>query len=332
MFQNRISKRWIGTLRTVGLPLGTGFVLSQVLSGVWGPASPASFGILVIGSAMLVPLMLPRYGRNDRNIKPSQARNVKPTRAAVMLHRGSIGLAITLTCVIVLAGLVRINREVSLWKLGRVARGQIINNEPTSPVPIAGGNVLYSFSYQGTAFTGWAHVNRERYQQLRLGTFVPVTYIPSDPSASHFGLISPVKTKWRIANTALLTLLSAVLAGYLSLGFERHFRRELSLAQKGTEVIGTITHCRAIHKRGQPYSYRVHYRVGLENNNVTEGSATVRPVCGEPTLVGFPVAVLLDSSNPEFHRPVSSLSTVQITSPTLLSKRTNAPLTPNLLE
>ncbi len=331
MSQTRKSKRWIGALRAVGFPLGAGFVVSQVLSGVWGPASPVSFAILLFASALLIPVLLHRNPRRDRDLRPLQERNVKPTPTAVLLHRTSVGLSIALTSLVIVVGLIRVNREVALWKLGRVARGQIINNEPASSVPIAGGSVLYSFGYHGTAYTGWAHVNRVEYKRLRLGTYVPITFLASDPAASHFGVISPAQSLWRIANTSLLSILSAFLIAYLALGYERHFRRELNLAQKGTEVIGTITHCRAVHKRGQPFSYRVHYRVGLDNN-VSEGMATVRPVCGEPTLVGFPVAILIDSSNPEFHRPVSSLMTVNITSPTLLSKRADPPLTPNLLE
>jgi hypothetical protein len=259
------------------------------------------------------------------------ARKAIPTLSAQVMHRASISLAVVLGIAIVSTGLVRINREVALAREGRVARAQIINNEPGSAIPLAGGNLLYSFGYNGIAYTGWAHVNRLQYQRLRLGAYVPVTFLASEPGASHFGRITPAQTAWQIANTTLLTLLSAFLAGYIALGYERHYRRELNLALRGTEVVGTITHCRAIHRHGKPFGYRVHYRVGLDSS-VSEGTATVLPVCGEPTLVGFPVAILVDANQPDYHRPVSALSSVQVISPALLSNRAHPPLTPNLLE
>ncbi len=334
MAQSSNTKRWLGALRTVGLPLGAGFVVSQVLSGVWGPASPACFGVLAIGTVLLVPAFLPRRTIRAKRIKAaklSAGRKANATLSAQVMHRASISLAVVLGIIIVSSGLVRINREVALARDGRVARAQIINNEPGSAVPLAGGNLLYSFGYNGVAYTGWAHVNRLQYQRLRLGAYVPVTFLAADPGASHFGRISPAQTAWQIANTTLLTLLSAFLAGYIALGYERHYRRELNLALRGTEVIGTITHCRAIHRHGKPFGYRVQYRIGLDSS-VSEGTATVLPVCGEPTLVGFPVAVLVDANQPDYHRPVSALSSVQVTSPTLLSNSAHPPLTPNLLE
>jgi hypothetical protein len=201
---------------------------------------------------------------------------------------------------------------LALRRSGRLTEAQVFNKEPEVQLGNATtGLVYYSFRIQRRSVTGRFRAQRADYPLLRTGRHLTVTYLPADPGIHRLGLVDTGRVLREGAATLLLLLCGGVYIVAPAIVLERAWRRELRLARCGVETEGAIVGCRPHYRSGKPVAYDVRYEFELPGGRTLRGAARIGHMEGEPTLIGFPIAVLYDPARPEHHRPSAALRAIR---------------------
>jgi hypothetical protein len=199
-----------------------------------------------------------------------------------------------------------------LRRSGRICEAQIINKEPTSELGRATtGMVYYSFRVRGTPVIGRFRAPRAEFPLLRIGRRLNITYLPAAPRIHRLGIVDNQRVAQDgVADLLLLICSLAYVVGPI-IAIERMLRRELHLARYGVIVSGTITGSRPIHRAGRQVGHNIRYQLTLPEIGQLSGCARIGNVNGEPTLVGFPITILVDPARPKHHRPPAAFRAVK---------------------
>ncbi len=330
--QSKNGKAWLLASRKwllSGMALG---LVAQALSGIWSFSSWQC--ALALGLAVLF-LFIAFYPRGSVQAAglPTLPRVRRAwlsprTLATVTAWRTIAAMFGVLT--LMATGLHALH-EVLLWRHGRLVEAQVINNERGSQVPIGGGAIEYAYRIGKVAYTGTVEVDQSRYHALRMGAFLPVTYLPGNPHIHRVGVVRGIEVAWNLLNTMLLISLAFLVLYDVLLAYERIARSQLRLVRTGVECIGVISHCKAVRRHDEVVAYQVHYSVKLPGG-ISSGTAVVLPVTGEPTMVGFPVRLFCDPNKLHNHLPIAAVRMAHFELPPLTPAPDGASLSRNRVE
>jgi hypothetical protein len=172
-----------------------------------------------------------------------------------------------------------------LRTVGREASGEIerLWHEGKASVPM----VTYAFTADGARILGESSVPAALWADLRKAGFLPVRYLPSNPTVNH-------PAAWAAAATP--AWLAFFFPAWLAAGgifLLTSLKRQAEMAAEGVAAVGVVTRCFRV-KAG----WRVRYQFRAQEGAVSKGSDQVlhRPE------VGATVCVLYLPRNPRRNR------------------------------
>jgi hypothetical protein len=173
-------------------------------------------------------------------------------------------------------------RAEALRTQGREASGEIValwRKSDKSHTPM----VTYLFTANGVRLRGDSSVPGEFWEKIRKAGFLPIRYLPSDPSVNHpVAWDPPVEPAW------LPFLLPALLAG-LGTGLLINLRRHAEVAAEGVPAVGVVTKCFRV-KGG----WAVRYQFRMKDGTAGKGSSQVQ----RRVEIGANICVLYLPQNP----------------------------------
>ncbi len=219
-----------------------------------------------------------------------------------------------------------LTNQILLNRFGRKINAIVINNEYDSPLPKVGGSIVYVYNIKNNSYSDSIYFNTAHYKLHRFLSTLPVTYLPSSPAIHQVGPVTMQSISVDSINTVLMLIFIVMWEIEVFFAYERNAFQQLALGRTGLEISGTITQCKARTRKGRILGYRIHYGIATPNG-ISFKSATISPNTGEPTLVGFPISVLLDKNNLHTHLPSTSLSMIQFSHPSVELKSAHNSLT-----
>ncbi len=143
-------------------------------------------------------------------------------------------------------------------------------------------------------------------QKMRVMGVLRATYLRSNPEVHTLEVVDNTIVAQKVGALTLLFLIGAVYVGAPILLAESLLRSQLRLARIGRPMTGTITGCRPLYWRGQVRAYHVTYSYTPTGGRIHAGRALIAPGGGEPTLVGFPIVILVDPARPWHYCPLDA--------------------------
>jgi len=174
----------------------------------------------------------------------------------------------------------------ALRQSGVESRGQIIDAWAGGKYSAPG--ISYSFSVDGTSYTGRSDVPHNLLGSLHQNDSLTVRYLPADPNTSH-------PAAWEESTASLLRgLFFPIFLVFFGLMFVRRFPLQRRLAMQGLAVRGCVTEREGNGpSRGQPY---VNYTFRIASNDEVEiGSCP----CDSYPKAGSSVCVLYLPQDPK---------------------------------
>jgi hypothetical protein len=184
----------------------------------------------------------------------------------------------------------RLLREESAITEGRVTRLWRSRDDEKQPW------MAYRFSGQGQTYENRAKVSLRLWQSLRVGSPLPVYYVPSRPDlSSPFTTARGALPSW----VAFLIAIGLAGGGFLSTLPIRSQRRLLSEGRPAPGLV--IKHGKAerrSHGRGLESKY--YYEFPLLSGAIAKGEAGP---CKNPPVIGSTIPVIYDPDNPRRNAP-----------------------------
>ncbi len=273
-------------------------------------------GLLLLSGAVSIARVPMLSGlRRHRTLQPQRERRPVCFRRSVQFVR-LLGAIVVLGVFAIGAvfSVPRLSALEALKRSGRIVDAVIISKQPVSELRGAPtGQVYYSFRVENRTVSGHFKASREDYPRLGTGGILPVTYLPGKPYVHLLGVLDT--GSWVRHLCSILLLLSIGMVGLIApiLSIEMALRAQLSLARAGEAITGTIVGCTPCQRRGRCVGYQVRYEFALPSGVRLGGRARIPYLRGEPTLVGFPITVLVDPVHTWRHAPLAALTRVRFT-------------------
>lgn len=235
------------------------------------------------------------------------SRSAKLHASKRLILKSIIGASAGVALAALFPALLRSMELIDLYKNGKSVSAQVINNEPGSPSPNGGGTLLYAYHIQNTAYTGKMDVPASTYARLRMGSVIPITYLPAYPAVHHIGRFHLQSFILELAEVIMIWVNVSLILPYIWLCLYLFYNHYISLAMYGRRLEGLISACRPIRRHGQITAYRLDYRFNTPAGSEYSGSARTQITIGEPTLAGFPIILLWNGKEPPEALPVSTI-------------------------
>lgn len=151
--------------------------------------------------------------------------------------------------------------------------------------------VGYDYSVDGRSYNRGANIAKEHWQTLQIGSFLPIHYLPSDPTQSYPDADPPNSQKhWLLVlPIACFSLGIFSLFAYTQVAVVLRARRLLAA---GRPARGVVTRCRA--SQGRSGGYVVNYDFSLPDGSQCQG----RKHSDSPLAEGSVITVLYNPDNP----------------------------------
>lgn len=143
-------------------------------------------------------------------------------------------------------------------------------------------------------------------RKMRVMGVLRATYLRSNPEMHTLETVNNATLAQKLGALTLLLMIGTVYIGGPILLIENSLRSQLRLARIGRTTTGTITGCKPLYWRGNVRAYLVAYAFTPVGGRAHSGRALISPDAGEPTLVGFPIVILVDPARPWIYRPLNS--------------------------
>jgi hypothetical protein len=168
-------------------------------------------------------------------------------------------------------------RTQSLQATGEIVRLWHSDNKEHTPM------VTYAFTANGIRLQGDSSVPEKLWEGIRKAGFMPIRYLPSDPSINH-----PLAWEPSIEPAWVPFTLPVLLAG-VAIGLLIHVRRQGQVAAEGVPAVGVVNRCFRV-KGG----WAVRYQFRMKDGAIARGSSQA----GHRLEVGSAICVLYLPPNP----------------------------------
>jgi hypothetical protein len=180
----------------------------------------------------------------------------------------------------------QIQQRAVLQREGREVVGEITRQRSGSRISVP--SVSYTFTVNGTAFSGWAQMPQNLAGSLRESDHILVRFLPANPAINHpdaWAWSVLLNLDW-IAVQILFAIIGSVVMVILS--------RERRLASEGRPSVGVVATCAP-----KDRTFWVKYDFSTEDGRSIKGSG----YCWSRQEIGASICVLYLPQNPRRNRP-----------------------------
>lgn len=157
-------------------------------------------------------------------------------------------------------------------------------------------HVHYDYTVDGQSLAGSSQISSRRWQSLRIGQTVAISYVPDEPTIQHIAPVTDADITGKM-HTMWIVLGFHLLGFGLAFVFcDRQWRRYLRLLRDGHAIEGTVVSYDRRKSQKRPPLLR--YRYVNAAGETCSGADRLPVKVGQAPARGAPVIILCDAENP----------------------------------